>query len=167
MKNEYKISRDLMMSWAKEYYFQGAKNFFIFILLCILGVCALIISICGILLEKWYYCFLGVLYLFFAIFQLFFARLVYWKNQYKTYSRTYGVTEWIRSIEFTNEEIILCDHTAITKLKYENITINKIKEKNNVVMVSFNKNLALRLYKDAFIEGSWEECKDKITSMMK
>ena len=28
-------------------------------------------------------------------------------------------------------------------------------------------NIALRLYKDAFVEGSWEECKKKINDMLK
>ena len=64
-----------------------------------------------------------------------------------------------------DDEIILTDHTSVSKLKYSNI--EKIKEKNNVVMIFMNHNMALRLYKDAFVEGSWEECKKKINDMLK
>ena len=71
----------------------------------------------------------------------------------------------ISLLEFLDDEIILTDHTSVSKLKYSNI--EKIKEKNNVVMIFMNNNMALRLYKDAFVEGSWEECKKKINDMLK
>ena len=43
----------------------------------------------------------------------------------------------------------------------------EIKEKNNGVIIFLNHNTAIRLYKDAFVEGSWEECKEKINAMRK
>ena len=43
----------------------------------------------------------------------------------------------------------------------------KIKEKNNDILIFFNNNLGLRLYKDAFVEGTWEDCKKKINSIIK
>ena len=166
MKNEYKITKKEMMSWAKEYHLQGTSNIILFILWCILGVCGLImillLSLIGGDLINWY---LAILFLFLSVFKLFFSRFVVCSNRYKLLSKTYGVTEWIRSAEFTDDEIILCDHTSVTKFKYENI--KKIKEKNNVIIIFFNNNLGLRLYKDTFVEGSWEECKEKINSMLK
>ena len=73
------------------------------------------------------------------------------------YASTYGVAEWMRTIEFLDDEIVVTDHTSISKFKYSNV--KKIKEKKNVIMIFMNHNLALRLYQDAFVEGSWEECK--------
>ena len=96
---------------------------------------------------------------------LFLARFFVWSKRYKLYSTTYGVSEWIRTTEFLDDEIILTDHTSVSKLKYSNI--KTIKEKGNVVMIFMNNNMALRLYKDAFVEGSWEECKEKINAMLK
>ena len=105
------------------------------------------------------------LFTFVAFFKLFLARFFVWSKRYKLYSTTYGVSEWIRTTEFLDDEIILTDHTSVSKLKYSNI--NTIKEKSNVVMIFMNNNMALRLYKDAFVEGSWEECKEKINAMLK
>ena len=34
-------------------------------------------------------------------------------------------------------------------------------------MLFINDNAAIRLYKDAFIEGSWEDCKKMINDMRK
>ena len=100
-----------------------------------------------------------------AIFKLFIQRFIIWSKRYKLYSTTYGVTEWIRTTEFLDDEIVLTDHTSVSKFKYSNI--QKIKEKNNVVMIFMNNNMALRLYKDSFVEGSWDECKQMILEKKK
>ena len=71
----------------------------------------------------------------------------------------------MRTTEFLEDEIVLTDHTSVSKLKYSNI--KKIKEKNNIVIIFMNDNMALRLYKDAFVEGSWEECKEFLNSKRK
>ncbi len=166
MKNEYKITKKEMMSWAKEYHLHGAYNIILFVLWCIVGIIGLgMILRLSLVGGDWIDWYLSILFLALAIFKLFFSRFLTWARRYKTYSTTYGVTEWIRTTEFLDDEIILTDHTSVSKLQYGNI--EKIKEKNNVVMIFMNNNMALRLYKDAFVEGSWEECKEKLQSRLK
>ncbi len=165
MKNEYKITKELMMSWAKEYHLFGAANIILFVLWCIvgligLGMLILLISIGG----EWVHWYLSILFLALSVFKLVFSRFFAVSNRYKLLSKTYGVSEWTRTTEFADDEIIITDHTSVTRFKYDNI--KKIKDKNNVVMIFFNNNLAIRLYKDAFVEGSWEECKEKIDSIV-
>ena len=154
------------MSWAKEYHLQGTANIIQFIFWCVIGVYGLgmiiILSFRGGYGIDWY---LSILFLFLSLFKLFFSRFVVLSKRYKMYSTTYGVTEWIRTTDFLDDEIVLTDHTSVSKLKYSNI--KKIKEKNNTVIIFMNNNMALKLYKNAFIEGSWEECKEKINSMTK
>ncbi len=101
-----------------------------------------------------------ILVLLVAVYKLFFNRFVVWSKRYKLYVKTYGVTEWIRSTEFLENEIILTDHTTTMQYRYDQIA--KIKEKNNIVMLFFKNKTATRLYKDAFIEGSWQECREPI-----
>ena len=166
MKNEYKITKKLMMSWAKEYHLQGAANIILFVLWCVVGIIGLgLIILFSVIGGEWINWYLSILFLFLSVFKLFFSRFVVWSKRYKLYSTTYGVNEWMRTTEFLEDEIVLTDHTSVSKLKYTNI--KKIKEKNNIVMIFMNNNMALRLYTDAFVEGSWEECKDKINSMTK
>ena len=160
MKNQYKITKDLMQTWAKEYHLHGAANVILFIIWCVLGVIGISGLIFSIALHsEWMAIYIYALLTIIAVFKLFLVRFVVWSKRYKLYSTTYGVSEWIRTTEFLDDEIILTDHTSVSKLKYSNI--EKIKEKNNVVMIFMNNNMALRLYKDAFVEGSWEECKKK------
>ena len=166
MKNQYKITKDLMKTWAKEYHLHGAANVILFIMWCVLGVIGIAGLIFSIALHsEWMVIYIYALFTIIAFFKLFLARFFVWSKRYKMYSTTYGVSEWIRTTEFLDDEIILTDHTSISKLKYSNI--KAIKEKGNVVMIFMNNNMALRLYKDAFVEGSWEECKEKINAMLK
>ena len=81
------------------------------------------------------------------------------------FARTYGINEWLRTIEFLEDEIVLTDHTTVNKLQYHNI--KKVIDKGNVVLILMNDNIAFRLYKDAFVEGSWEECKELLNSKRK
>ena len=161
MKNEYKITKDLIKSWAKEYHIHGGVNIFLFVLWCVVGIIGLLGLIFSISMTlDWRVIYIYALMFIIAVFKLFIQRFIIWSKRYKLYSTTYGVTEWMRTTEFLDDEIVLTDHTSVSKFKYCNI--QKIKEKNNVVMVFMNNNMALRLYKDAFVEGSWEECKKLI-----
>ena len=161
MKNEYKITKDLIKSWAKEYHLHGAANIFLFILWCVAGVVGLSGLIFTVQLQSdWIVVYLYSLLFAIAVFKLFIQRFIVWSKRYKLFCTTYGVTEWMRTTEFLDDEIVLTDHTSISKFRYSNI--QTIKEKNNVVMIFMNNNMALRLYKDAFVEGSWQECKERI-----
>ena len=161
MKNEYKITKDLIKSWAKEYHLHGTANIFLFFLWCVVGIVGISGMIFSIVLHTdWMVVYLYALMLIIAVFKLFIQRFIVWSKRYKLYSATYGVSEWMRTTEFLDNEIVLTDHTSVSKFKYGNI--QRIKEKGNVVMIFMNNNMALRLYKDAFVDGSWESCKKLI-----
>ena len=165
MKNEYKITRNLMMSWSKTIFgtatvaFSIAYCVIIFFSVCLLGLLAFIRLTD---LKLWL---IGLFILVFASYRLFFLRYYFFAKRYKILSKTYGVTEWIRTTEFKDNEIVLTDHNSVCKLKYENI--KRISENGNNVIIYFNDNLSARLYKDAFVDDTWEKCKEKINSLRK
>jgi hypothetical protein len=160
VKNEYKVTKQLMLSWAKELHLHGTRNIINFVLLCIILACGVIL----LMLDPTYWYF-AVLFIAVAIFKLFFSRIIACQNRYKLLSKMYGVTEWTRTTEFAESEIILTDHTSVTKVRYE--AVQKIKENGNSVIIFLDNNFALRILKDAFTEGSWEECKAKLFSVHK
>ena len=163
MKNQYKITKKEMLSWIKEWRLQGVSNIILFALWCISGAIGFGALFAITFLDvHWIFCFLFLLCL--LLFVLY-APLFVLLNRYHRLSKAYGKNEWVRTTNFADDEIIVVDHTSITKFRYENI--KKIKEKNTVIIIFFNNRLAIRLYKDTFIEGSWEECKQKINSMHK
>lgn len=163
MKNEYKINEALVKTWAREYHIHGGKSVVTFVLWCFVALSSLFCAILSFQMQTdWVTCYISVLFLILSIYKLFFARFVIVRRQYKLLAKTYGVTEWTRSIEFSENEILISDHTSSMKYAYNQIT--KIKEKGNVVFLFLSNNGAIRLYKDAFVGGTWEECKQKILS---
>ena len=166
MRNEHKITKELMMSWAKDFYLVRASDIVLAILWSIVAFCGLTLLATNIIAGgdalNWL---LSFLFLFLSVYKLFFGRFVYISKRYKMFAKTYGVDEWLRTIEFLEDEIVLTDHTTVNKLQYCNI--KKVIEKGNVVLVVMNDNIAFRLYKDAFVEGSWEECKELLNSKRK
>ena len=129
IKNEYKITRELMKKWAREDQFGttfGIVMFSLYVFTGLIGITMLCLlftfgSNRG---SDWYIAFFLVL---FPIFRLTFVPYYAWTNRYKMMAKTYGVSEWVRSAEFADDEIIISDHTSVTKFKYENIKSYKEK----------------------------------------
>ena len=165
MKNEYKITRDVMMSWSKSIFGTATVAFSIFYCVIIFFSFALLGLLAFIRSTDWKLWLMGIFILIFASYRLFFLRYYFFAKRYKILSKTYGVTEWIRTTEFNDDEIVLTDHNSVCKLKYKNI--KRISDNGNNVIIYFNDNLSARLYKDAFVEGTWEECLAKIDSLRK
>ena len=163
MKNEYKVTKKLMQSWAKEYHLHGKRNVVLFILWCIVGVVGLFGTVFAIAVHSdRMNIYLYVICTLLAVYRLVFSRFAAIANRYKMLSRTYGVEEWIRTTEFLDDDIVLTDHTSVFKLKYTQIS--KIKETDKCILIFFKDYASIRLYKDAFVEGSWQDCLRKIAA---
>ena len=165
MKNEFTINKKEMLSWARKYYFIGVANILLFIICVFLGVTGLfllsvLISNGG---EVISWC-IAIASIVIPVYKLFFERFVFTMRRYSVLSKTYGVSEWHRIFEFTDDDIILTDYNSVSRYSYGNI--KRILEENDVVLLILNHNIALRFYKHTFTEGTWEECKAKIESKM-
>ncbi len=162
MKNEYRIDKKEIMSWQKKLPLTGV-NVLLFILWGFIGLIG--ISMLFVLARnggRWISWLFAIYFVFASVYSIFFRRFVAAYNRYKMLSKTYGVPEWTRTIEFAEEEIIVSDHTSISRFQYNNI--KKITEKNNVIVIFMSNHLLLPLYKDTFVEGNWEACKERIAA---
>ena len=165
MKNEYKITKDLMMSWAKDFPIFTVTtailyNLYSFSALVGFFLLASLLATGG---ESSDYL-IAILILIISLYRLFFSRIVRTVNTYKQLSSTFKTTEWVQTVEFCEDKIKVTLHTSTGEYSYSQI--KKIVERKKQVFIVF-KNGILRLYKDAFIEGSWEECKEKLSSYVK
>ncbi len=169
MKNQYTVNKKLFMDWAKEYHLVGARSIITFVLFCLIALCSLILIILKLKASPFtdtnYDIIFPIGALIISIYSLFFSRFRVMSIRFKTLAQIYGVDEWITTIEFGDDVITIYDHENVSKFNYHNI--KKIKEKGNSVTILLKTYAAIRVYKDKFIEGNWEECKKKIESMMK
>ena len=165
VKNEFTVNKQTMLSWVKRYSFEGKRKKLLFAMYLIM------IGLGGRLLSYWIfggdvlYGLIGAAAIFLAVYRLFFMRFVIMSRQYDFFAKTYGLSEWQRTIEFTDDEVILTDHTSVTRFRYENM--QKIVEAGNTVRIIMNHNAVLLFYKDTFVVGSWQECKSMLESKMK
>lgn len=164
MKNQYTVNKDLVKSWAKEFIIIGVSGAVNIILTVFVGLCGLFIIALNIIfgIEDWLNLYLGILFLAFSIYRLFFARFIVWNQRYKQMAKIYGVDEWQRTTEFLDEEIVISEYNATNKLQYKNI--KRIKEYEDKVFIFFEGRASIRLYKNAFADCTWEECKAFIES---
>ena len=158
MKNEYAINKQEMMSWAKEVYFVGVASIVQLVLWIAVGLSGVgVLAFAAAVGASWIFWYVGVMLIFLAVFRLVISRYIFFAKRYNLLSSIYGRTEWTRSVEFLADEIVLTDHTAVSRVSYDGISA--IRERGRVVMIFFRNNAAIRIYKDAFTEGSWDECR--------
>lgn len=174
MKNEYKITKELMKSWAKGYHFKSIHN----IIGLIMGCC---IFLYGAIWSFEIYYLLGYHIIYFPeylaaeiilifitllpLYMIFIRPTVLYTKTYKAYSKIYDVPEWTRTVEFTDTEIIVTDHTSVNKYLYKNL--RGFKERKDHVIINFGHGTGARIYKNAFVEGTWEDCKKLISEKRK
>ena len=91
MKNEYKITKELMVSWGKEIYLNGAFNIIMLFMWGFIALGGLYSVINRIIFGgdflDWY---ISIFLLAIGIFKLFIQRYIIWANRYKVMSKTYG-----------------------------------------------------------------------------
>ena len=165
MKNEYKVTKETVVSEAKGYHFRSISRVIFCVCWCIAGLYFGAMSVLFFAAGNWLYGAFGFLIVLFCAYKLFVFPVRYFSNKYKLLAAQYRTPEWTRTVEFSDEEIVYTDHKTSLKIKYTDI--EKVKEKGNTVLLILGGHMLMRIYKDAFVEGSWEECKEKLASSVK
>lgn len=158
MKNEYRVTWRLTLTWLWESICKPPKCLFpvIWILIGIWSVAGMLF------LESIP---LAILFALFCIYRAFFRDLLFSRKQYKALARTYGEENWLRTISFQEDRLVTTEGNVFSlQLPYSDIT--SIKENGNEVCLMLKNKSALRLYKDKFVGGSWEECRAFIAEKM-
>ena len=170
MRNEYTVTKRLMKSWAKGWYFNYSIDKILFVCCYtafILFTPYLFINLVHFLvgddLESIHHMVFVALHteaLLFLAFCLFLPRVSY-VSQYNINRKNFSVESWKRVIDLTEEEIIVTDHKSLFKYQYR--TITRVKERGNVVHIFLKSGTEIIIQKDAFVSGSWDECKRLIS----
>jgi hypothetical protein len=171
MRNEYRVTKELMISWWREFHFFGI-NIFLTALFGVLGADCLILLGSYIITKDFgnVYFYLVAVILLLSVYKIFFSRYFVMKKRYQSFAKIYGVPEWTRVTEFSDNDILLVDcengvEYSVARIKYENV--KRIKEKGNAVFLYCGGTSAIRIYKDAFVNCTWEECRAFVEGKIK
>ena len=158
-----------MLSWANGHHFRTIGN-----ILMLLLSCYFVIVGGGWFIETYYLYGYHLIYIpellalemflggfaVAAIGKIFFQPRSLYKKAYNRSALAYGTSEWTCTIELSDDDIIYTEHTTVVRYQYKNIV--KIRDKKDSVMIFFNHGAAIILYKNAFVDCSWEDCKKLI-----
>ena len=155
MKNQYKVTKKLLRLWMTENMYKGVQlglniGWAVFGVLCIL----LLITDAETMTDYLIYGALLALSLYMAVLRIFPIT----SAQYKQMAKVYGEENWTRTIDFGEDCITLSEGTISASFQYKDIM--SIREKGNKIWLKARNRTVLRLYKDAFVDGTWEECRE-------
>lgn len=154
MKNQYKVTKKLLRQWMTENMYKGVQlglniGWAFFGVLC----AVLLIVDAETMTDYIIYGALLALCLYMAVLRIFPLTAV----QYKRMAKVYGEENWTRTIDFGEDCITLSEGTISARYEYKDIM--SIREKGNSIWLTARNRTVLRLYKDAFVGGDWEQCK--------
>ena len=93
----------------------------------------------------------------FAFYRAFLRPLVLAKTQYRTLAKTHGKEDWLRTITFEEDGIIVTEDSTSIQYAYEDVS--EIREKGDQIKLVFQNQTAVRLYQSAFVDTDWTTCK--------
>lgn len=163
MKNEYTVDFALIKSWIKEGRFKGKRLVF-FLGYLIMGTLLLVSSIFYIVrissieadLIHWIYAYFCLLFSAFAFYRAFIHHYLLVKVNYKRLCKMQGSSSWTTTVCFEDDFIHLSEGAYSVKCSYDDI--KSVKETDAVIYLYMTNGGCIRLFVDAFSEGSWEEC---------
>lgn len=167
MKNEYTVTWKLIKEWTRDIGYGGIRLVFK-VIYSILGVISLLSAVLITVMcikNRIDSLTLNIAVLFFisafAFYRAFLQDILMARQRYNLLSKTYGASEWKRTVEIGEESITLKEgiHTA----EYEYRSVSEIKEKGNKIFICLSDRTAIIMYKDSFVDCTWEECKNRIT----
>lgn len=162
MKNEFQVTKELYMSWGKENMWKGSR-----LRLKILWIFTSILLVAFIVLinlskdGRMYMYLYSVSMIIYCIYRAFFRDLVMTASQFRKNITIFGGEDWIRTIEFGEDEIISKDGSVTVRTPYSEIT--GMRDDGNRIWLDTKKKMVIRLYKDKFIDGDFEKFKKFIS----
>lgn len=153
MTNTYQITRKKYLSWGMENNFKGAR----LVLLILWCVFAILFGILDFIAEGFIFYKLMII---FCLYRAFFRNIVIADAQYRRLTKVFHADNWTRTITFGKEDILFVEGTS--KISFLYTDISNIYEKENKIRIDFSNKTVIRLYRDAFSDCTWEECRRRI-----
>ena len=154
IKNEYRVTWKKYLEWWLESKVKPPR-LIIAIVWIVLGFVWLVL---GLVLD------FGTALYFFMVFFCFYRvaprDILVLNRQYKSMAKSFGQEEWFRTIVFEEERVIVLEGNVTINIQYSDIS--EVKEKDNKVWLMLKDKKVIRMYKDSFVDSSWEECKSLI-----
>lgn len=148
--NEYEVTEKTYISWVYESKKEGIKLFFgVFWSLMFLG-CIILFILCN---QQYLFLIFALYCVYMALFRDYVAAKAFYKKALSKYGN-----RWHRIITISENDIVINDGKVV--VNYKTSDIMKIVQNENQIRLFMNDNNSIRLYKNSFVEGKWEDYKN-------
>lgn len=158
----YAVINEFAVTWKKyvEWYFDTLVQFGLFWFKIFWGIAAFY-SIMPLFVN-----FSFILFLFgiFCLYRIFIRDYIRVRKFYRRGVQSFG-KNWARKIMVSDTHIMTQEGN--TTIRYNKKDIVQLKEKGDRIWLVMKDKTAVRMYKSAFVEGSWEWCKELFANPVK
>lgn len=151
--NEYQVTEKLYIQWILEAKKEGTRLAFA-IFWCLMTIFCIGYAIWA---ES---SFFGLL-AFYCAFRALPRDLVFAKKMYRRLCTSQGSNSWKRTITVSCNEIVVQDDHTVTTFQTDDVV--KVDQDAAKLRVFLRGGNSLRLYKDAFTAGTWQECLERLS----
>ena len=151
LKNQYEVTWKFYKEWLLEYKTKGRKLVF----LIFWSIMALIL-----LVASFWEGFSAIYFLVavFCVYRAFFRDYISIRRQYNQLTKVHGSKSWMKTITISDTDIVISE--GVTTVNCKTADVMRIIEKGDKIQLIMNNKMVVRMYKSAFVEGSWEACKE-------
>lgn len=149
IKNEYTVTWKLYRGWLFENKLTGVRLAFL-LFWSLMAVVTLVIG---------FFANIPLFFLFLSLYCVYRAVLrdyIAGKKQYSQLANLCDGKNWIRTITISDTEISISEGPSL--LSFQNTDVVRVVEKGDKIWLFVNNDAVIRMYKSAFVEGSWEKC---------
>lgn len=146
---EYVMEKEKYIAWGKENAGTPMRLGFT-VSWCVFAAITFVVAICCELYVLLPFCVLAL-----------YRGLLHWRiltaRQYSLLAKRYGTENWVRKISFGEDHIVTAEGNISMNTSFSELT--GIEEKGNYIKLRLKNGIAIRLYSDCFVTGTWEECR--------
>ena len=77
-------------------------------------------------------------------------------------TKIHGSKSWMKTITISDTDIVISE--GVTTVNCKTADVMRIIEKGDKIQLIMNNKMVVRMYKSAFVEGSWEACKELLNN---
>ena len=163
MKNQYTITKELVKKWAHESCFIGRnRTIFIMYMIVAAAFAAIFVMYAFFVKSSWHNIYISLIMCAITVYKAYPERIINASERYKQLAKLNGAAAWGMVVDFAETEIVVTEGTATVSISYAGIS--KIVEKKDKYLIFLKSKNYIRIYKDAFVDCTEEECMDYIRS---
>ncbi|MCM1024856.1 MAG: YcxB family protein [Roseburia sp.] len=147
---EYTVDKKKYISWGRERLLHSPQLTFSIFWCAFAALILVVVIFTRMRLLLWFF--------LYALYRGLLRWILILERQYRLLANQYHAESWTRKYTLTDEGITLQEGNISINTPYSEV--ERIEEKADCLLLHLKDKGCFRLYRDCFVKGTWEECRD-------